>query len=327
MPQPFPRELTSALLAAIVESSDDAIASKNLDGIVTSWNRSAERLWGYSAAEIIGRPISVLAAPGRESEMPMILERIRRGERVDNYETVRRRKDGSLVEISLTVSPILDDRGRVVGASKIARDITGRRLIEREREIRVGELQHRIKNLLGMIGSIARQTAVADRTAEEYRNVFLGRIAALTTAHEAAFQEQGEVDLAALITRLLEPYAPTSRDRAAMIESGPAVTLAQQQIQPLAFILHELATNSVKHGALSQPEGRLRITWQVEETQAGHQLSLDWQERGGPTVHPPSTRGFGMKLIDFAATAELGGRAELIFATEGLDARITAKLV
>ena len=141
----------------------------------------------------------------------MILERIRRGERVDNYETVRRRKDGSLVEISLTVSPILDNRGRVVGASKIARDITGRRLLEREREIRVGELQHRIKNLLGMVGSIARQTAVADRTAEDYRNVFLGRIAALTTAHEAAFQEQGEVDLAALITRLLEPYVPDFR--------------------------------------------------------------------------------------------------------------------
>ena len=114
---------TDALLAAIVESSDDAIASKTLDGIVTSWNRAAERLFGYAAEEMIGRPIAVLAAPGREDEMPAILARIRRGEQVDHFETVRRRKDGGLVEVALTVSPVRDGRGRIVGASKIARDI------------------------------------------------------------------------------------------------------------------------------------------------------------------------------------------------------------
>ena len=103
-----PQGLEAALLAAIVENSDDAIASKDLSGIVTSWNQAAERLFGYTAKEIIGRHISVLAAPGREDEMPMILERIRRGERVDHYDTLRRRKDGSLVEISLTVSPVRD---------------------------------------------------------------------------------------------------------------------------------------------------------------------------------------------------------------------------
>ena len=100
--------MANALLAAIVESSDDAIASKTLDGIVTSWNRAAERLFGYTAEEMIGQPIAVLAAPGRENEMPTILERIRRGERVDHFDTVRRRKDGTLVEVSLTVSPVRD---------------------------------------------------------------------------------------------------------------------------------------------------------------------------------------------------------------------------
>src|SRR3954451_21016553 len=92
-----PPSLASALLAAIVESSDDAIASKTLDGIVTSWNRAAERLFGYTAEEMIGRPIAILAAPDRGNEMPAILERIRRGERVDHYETVRKSKDGTLV--------------------------------------------------------------------------------------------------------------------------------------------------------------------------------------------------------------------------------------
>jgi PAS domain S-box-containing protein len=117
-------------LAAIVESSDDAIISKDLDGIVTSWNRSAERVFGYTAEEMIGNPISVIAAPDRADEMPAILARIRRGERVDHFETKRRRKDGRIIDISLTVSPIRGYDGIVIGASKIARDISDRKLAE-----------------------------------------------------------------------------------------------------------------------------------------------------------------------------------------------------
>lgn len=120
----------TAWLTAIIESSDDAIVSKTLDGTITSWNPAAERLFGYAAHEVVGRHISLLAAPGRESEMPEILARLRRGEKIEHYETVRRRKDGSLVDISLSVSPIRDRAGRVIGASKIARDITERRRVD-----------------------------------------------------------------------------------------------------------------------------------------------------------------------------------------------------
>ena len=154
-------------MAAIVESSDDAIASKDLDGIVTSWNSAAERLFGYAAKEIIGQHIAVLAAPGREDEMPMILQRIRRGERVHHYDTLRRRKDGSLIEISLTVSPIRDGRGRIIGASKIARDVSERRRREEERELRLGELRHRVKNLLAVVGAIAHQTTTKNVSGQE----------------------------------------------------------------------------------------------------------------------------------------------------------------
>lgn len=117
-------EATSRLLASIVESSDDAIISKNLDGRITSWNKGAERIFGYSEAEVLGKPISILAAPDRIDEMPAILERIRRGERIDHYETVRKAKNGELMNISLTVSPLHGPEGSVVGASKIARNIT-----------------------------------------------------------------------------------------------------------------------------------------------------------------------------------------------------------
>jgi PAS domain S-box-containing protein len=111
-------------LAAIVESSDDAIVSKDLNGTIVSWNKGAERLFGYSAEEIIGRPVTTLMPPERQNEEPGILARIRRGERIDHYETVRQRKDGALMDVSLTVSPVRDGSGRIVGASKIARDVT-----------------------------------------------------------------------------------------------------------------------------------------------------------------------------------------------------------
>jgi PAS domain S-box-containing protein len=114
-------------LASIVEFSDDAIVSKNLDGIITSWNKSAERLFGYLAEEVIGKPVAILIPLDRQNEEYAILERIRRGDRIDHYETIRRRKDGNLIDVSLTISPVRDAEGNVVGASKIARDITERK--------------------------------------------------------------------------------------------------------------------------------------------------------------------------------------------------------
>jgi PAS domain S-box-containing protein len=114
----------SALLSAIVDSSDDAIVSKDLTGIITSWNRSAERLLGYTAAEAVGKSIAIIIPPDRLEEEPKILERLKRGERVDHFETIRMKKDGTKLNISLTISPVKDSRGRIVGASKVARDIT-----------------------------------------------------------------------------------------------------------------------------------------------------------------------------------------------------------
>ncbi|MFZ1198354.1 MAG: PAS domain S-box protein [Pseudolabrys sp.] len=113
-------------MASIVESSDDAIVSKNLDGIIANWNRGAERIFGYTSDEAIGQPITIVIPTDRQSEERKILMRIRRGERIDHFETVRQRKDGSLVVVSLTVSPVRNAEGQIVGASKIARDITER---------------------------------------------------------------------------------------------------------------------------------------------------------------------------------------------------------
>ena len=129
-----------AFLAAIVESSDDAIYGKTLEGNILSWNHGAERMYGYSAAEILGRPVSFLVPPTKPDEVPQILERLKRGERVEHFETARVRKDGEVIDVSLNVSPIRDASGKIIGASTTARDITEQKkmreaLTQRAKEI------------------------------------------------------------------------------------------------------------------------------------------------------------------------------------------------
>src|SRR5215470_10227238 len=130
-----PEAVSRARLAAIVESSDDVIVSKTLDGIITSWNPAAERTFGWTAAEAIGRHITLIIPDDRRAEEEGVLARIRRGERVDHFETVRLTKEGQLLDMSITVSPIKDAEGRIVGASKVARDISERRRMEEQRTL------------------------------------------------------------------------------------------------------------------------------------------------------------------------------------------------
>jgi PAS domain S-box-containing protein len=140
-------EETTRRLAAIVETSDDAIISKNLDGVIQTWNRGAVSIFGYTAEEVVGKPVTVLMPPDRHNEEPGILARLRRGERIDHYQTVRQRKDGSLIDISLTVSPIRDSAGRIVAASKIARDITE----QKRAEAALRDSERRLRDLLAAI--------------------------------------------------------------------------------------------------------------------------------------------------------------------------------
>ncbi len=135
-------------LAAIVSSSDDAILSKDLDGMITSWNAAAERIYGYNAQEIVGQSVALLFPPDCQSELAEIMERIRRGERVEHYETARVRKDGGLLSVSVTVSPIKDSSGTIIGASAIARDISKRKELEEQREAFVSLVTHELKNPL-----------------------------------------------------------------------------------------------------------------------------------------------------------------------------------
>jgi PAS domain S-box-containing protein len=195
-------------LAAIVKSSDDAIASKDLNGIITSWNAGAERLFGYTAAEAIGQPVSMLIPPDRENEEPVILDRIRRGMSVDHYHTIRRRKDGSLVDISLSVSPIVDDQGHVIGASKIARDITQQKKIEASQR----EASQRTREFIAVLAHEIRNPLAPIRNAVHLLRARAGQDASLDSATEMMERQLR------LIVRLVDDLLDISRISRGKIE-------------------------------------------------------------------------------------------------------------
>jgi PAS domain S-box-containing protein len=300
-------------LASIVESSDDAIVSKDLNGIMTSCNRGAERLFGYTSEEIIGKPVTILIPEDRMDEESDILEHIRQGERVDHFDTVRRRKDGSLIDISLTVSPLKDADGRIVGASKIARDITERKRAQEQQKLLVNEMKHRIKNSLATIRAIATQTL--NQHAEE-RDAFISRLHALANAHDLLTCETWErASMHSIVTQALKPFQEQHHERIAV--QGPTnVWLESAKAVIVAMVVHELATNAIKYGALSNGSGRVTVAW--EQQVQTSLVKLIWRENGGPQVSPPARKGFGSHLIEWAFGGQLG-QAQLVFSPQGLS--------
>jgi two-component system CheB/CheR fusion protein len=307
MPPPSEPPLPADVwLSAIVASSDDAIISKTLDGVITSWNSAAERLFGYTAAEAVGRHINILAAPGREKEMPAILERLGRGETIDHHETARRRKDGSTVDVSLTISPIRDAAGIIVGASKIARDISERKQWDSQRELLLRELNHRVKNVLAVAQSIARNTARRAITVDQFE----GRLRAMAAAHDLLVARNWDgAMLKDLVRAALGGHAAGDvRLLLPTVQIGPSLVLS------LTLAVHELASNAAKYGALSVARGCVALKGQVVDGD----LVLVWREKGGPEVRAPDHSGFGTTLLVDVMTRQHGGRVDLDWWPEGL---------
>ena len=312
-------------LAAIVESSDDAIVSKSLDGRITTWNAAAERLFGYTGLEAMGQPITILVPEGRLDETPQILDRIRHGERVDAYETQRRHKDGSILDILLRVSPIRNGDGRVVGASKIARDIYDRRAAERHQRCLQDELNHRVKNTLMTIQSIASQTLRTSPEPATFRRAFEARLHALSRAHDLLETGQwSSVELVDVLARSLAPFA----DMARIWMGGPSVRLGPEATVSLGLAFNELTLNAVAAGALSGPEGLLTVTWETADCGDGRGpcLRFDWLERLDKPVAAPTRKGFGRRFLEDALGRQLGGRVALTFRPKGLRCHLDLPL-
>ena len=325
----LPDDRAAQHYAAIVESSEDAILSKDLDGVITSWNRGAQRLFGYAAWEVVGKPVTILIPGDRENEEPMILDRIRRGERIEHYETVRRRKDGSLIHISLTVSPIRDFAGKVIGASKIARDITERRRAHEQQELLLREMNHRIKNLFALASSVVSLSGRSARSVEDLIRSARERLSALARAHELTLS-RGPVNapqvampttLHSLIGAIIAPYEYIHDADAKRFDIvGLDVVISGTAISSLALLLYEFSTNSAKYGALSTTNGQIRIVC----AEQGNTFVLTWTERNAPAVtSPEESEGFGSILTRAAAT-QLGGEMSKTWKSEGLVIRLSA---
>jgi PAS domain S-box-containing protein len=312
-------DIEAARLAAIVESSDDAIVSKTLTGEIKSWNGGAARIFGYTAEEMIGQHISKIIPPELQEEEVDILARLSRGQRIDHYETVRVAKSGRRVHVSLTVSPLHDKRGNVVGASKVARDITQRKNTEQLQRLLFEELNHRVKNTLATVQAIASQSLVHAKSPKKFVSGFSGRIHALARAHTLLTQSSWQgAEISGLIR---DQVTLGANDDRRISYSGPSFILDPQTAVKLALVLHELGTNARKHGALSVAEGKLSASWALRLNGAS-EFRLDWVETGGPKVPPPSERGFGTTLIE-QSVLSCGGHISVDYADHGLCCRIT----
>jgi PAS domain S-box-containing protein len=310
--------------AAIIESSDDAIIGKTLEGVITSWNRGAEELFGYTAEQAIGQPITMLIPQDRLDEEPSILGRICKGVRVDHYETMRRRKDGSLAHVSVTVSPVKDFSGKIIGASNISRDISDRIRLREQQEILLGEMKHRVKNLAAIVEALGRQSRPKNEPAvSAFLDNFMSRVRALLSVGEIVLESSARrADIRRVVDLALAPFRTLSAARRIAV-SGPAFNLSEQTASNLALALHELATNALKYGALKSSEGTISLTWSVEKTDDGERFALEWKELVPEGIENPGFNGFGSRVIRAAVSSEPCGETDLTHEADGLRCRFS----
>lgn len=316
----------AAFLAALVESSDDAIISKNLNGIITTWNNAAEQLFGYTASEAVGQPITIVIPEDRLDEEPEILARIQAGDRVRHFETVRQRKDGTRIDISLTISPIRGCDGTIIGASKIARDISDRRRAAEHQELLLKEMRHRVKNAFAITGGIISLAAATAETPRELAADVRSKLLALSRAHEITMRGAGgesslpeeSGSLLELLSNILAPFEIEGRRQWRLHGDDPEIGV--EKLTNLALLFHEFATNAAKYGSLSVAEGRLDISVAVKQGA----LDIQWVESGGPRLPPDCGRetGFGNRLEQMVAQSL---QAEILrdWQPDGLSIRLT----
>jgi len=326
---------TAARLAAIVQSSDDAIIGKTLDGVITSWNPAAERLFGYPTAEAVGQSIYIIIPPDRRAEEEGVLARVRGGDPVEHFDTVRQRKDGSLIDVSLTVSPVKDRRGRIIGASKIARDIGERKRIERERAQLYEEAQqsnrakdefiamlgHELRNPLGAISSavhllepaetanpraalardvIGRQTRHLSRLVDDLLDV-------VRVMTGKVLLERQPLDIGEVVQRHVNSLRATGKMQDHHVEVRTASVWIDADIVRIEQVIGNLVSNALKY------------------TPAGGRITISVAPAGGDAVLTVEDTGVGIPrhLVDRIFDMFVQGERRLDRAQGGLGIGLT----
>lgn len=321
-----------ARLQAVVDTAADAIVVTDEAGTMLSFNRAAEAIFGYVGSEAVGENVATLIGPDHAGQHGACLANyLQTGERKVvgvGREVEGRRKDGSAVPLDLSLAEWWDaEGGRFF--TVIMRDISARKVSEARQDILVREVDHRAKNILAVVQSVLRLTPRDQPGAFASAET---RVAGLARSH-SLLAKGGWVgaDLRAIVEQEMAPFASASHGSSSPAVSldGPPVALAPSAVQPVAMVLHELATNAAKHGALSVSGGRVEVIWSAGR-RAGEDglLSLRWTEVGGPPVaNPPTRRGFGTRVIEATVRAQLGGSVERHWEPSGLVIKVTVPLL
>ena len=277
----------------LVESATDIIITLDLEGRVTTVNPAIERILGYAPEELIGRPLSQFVSPEQMAMQQDMLRRKLEGEPATQYELEVPAKDGKRnLVLDVKSRLVRGQDGTPLAIHSIARDITERKEAEARQAVLVRELQHRTKNMLAVIQSIASSTLRRSKTLDAALDTLIGRLHALANAQEfVASGPGGGVPLRQLVDAELTPFA------ARAIVNGEPLVVGGAFAQSFALLLHELATNAVKHGALTAPNGRVVINWQIERSGPEAELHFSWAERGGPPAKAPAEAGLGTLLM------------------------------
>ena len=304
-------------LAATYEHAAIGISEVAPDGRFLRVNEAITAITGFSRAHLLANRLYTHTHPD-DADADRDAFRKQVAGTLDFYSVEKRfvRKDGRVIWISVSSSPVRDESGRLLYLVRVVQDITERKAAEQRAKLLIDELNHRVKNTLATVQSLASQTARAAPTPASFRESFEGRLVALSKAHDQLTMHHWEsADLRELLRAGFAPYHGGAER---VVMRGEDVVLRPRAALTLAMTFHELITNAAKYGALSAPGGGVEMRWQIVEADGMPTLHVEWREQGGPPVAPPARRSFGTRLIESGVKAELGGRVEIAFAREGL---------
>jgi PAS domain S-box-containing protein len=315
-------------LAATYAHAAIGITEVDEDGRLLRVNETTCAITGYSRDELLQTSIFDITHPD-DLEWDRANHYQQATGKADSYVLEKRliRKDGRVIWVDVRSSTVRDAAGRFLYGIRVVHDITHRKEAEQRQKLLLDELNHRVKNTLATVQSLATQTLRGAGSPEQFRRTFEARLVALSKTHDllTTHSWQGAA-LDAVVSQQLNPYAA---DPSRLVVEGDPVALTPRAALALSMVLHELTTNAAKYGALSTPAGRLEVRWRIERREEGAGwpdcVKLTWHESGGPAVTPPERRGFGSRLIE-RSTTELDGEAQLEFAPAGLRYSVTVPL-
>ena len=314
------------LLQAAVEATGEAILITTADldepgPLIVYANPAFTRLTGYDAREVVGRSPRFLQGEGTDrAALDRTRASLMAGEPFQG-EAMNYRKDGSTYMVEWLITPVRDGGGRITNWVSAQRDVTERRAFEDRQALMVRELHHRVKNTLATVQAVLNATMRSSVTMAEFSRAFGGRIVSLARTHALITEDEAQVaSFEGLLRAELDAYDEGGRIRL----EGPRLKLPSDLAVPVSMALHELTTNALRHGALGHPDGRVVVSWSVEDDLDGPWLAWTWNEHDGPPPTLPTREGFGTRLLSKILTAQVAAEVEISFDDDGL--RIDVRL-